>query len=99
MAKLNINVREGYTSSSCETSGLVRDQFVRVPKTLNWNNMYAEKTLSCRTYTFGPTSCPDSTVLSVGCLTNVKDSMVTQSKIIQGDKAKCKSSSKNPRSY
>ena len=39
MEKLNITLAEGY----CETSELSRDQFVKVPKTLKWYDIYAER--------------------------------------------------------
>ena len=34
--KLNIPVQEGYPSRASETAGLVKDQFVKPPKTLKW---------------------------------------------------------------
>ena len=37
---------EVYPSHGSETSGLFRDQFIRVPKTQKWYNMYAEKDFS-----------------------------------------------------
>ena len=41
--KLNITVQEGYPSWASETAGLVRDQFVKPPRTLKWYDMYTEK--------------------------------------------------------
>ena len=43
MEKLNITATEGYPSHSSEKCGLARDQFIKVPKTLNLYNMYTEK--------------------------------------------------------
>ena len=41
--KLNITVQEGYPSRASETAGLVRDQFVKPPRTLKWYDMYTDK--------------------------------------------------------
>ena len=41
--KLNITVQEGYPSWASETAGLVKDQFVKPPRTLKWYDMFAEK--------------------------------------------------------
>ena len=43
METLNITVTEGYPYRASETTGLSRDQFIRVPKTLKWYDMYSEK--------------------------------------------------------
>ena len=41
--KLNITVQEGYPSWASETAGLIRDQFVKPPRTLKWYDMFTEK--------------------------------------------------------
>ena len=41
--KLNITIQEGYPSRASETSGLVKDQFVKPPRTLKWYDMHTEK--------------------------------------------------------
>ena len=41
--KLNITVQEGYPSRASETAWLVRDQFVKPPRTLKWYDMCADK--------------------------------------------------------
>ena len=41
--KLNITVQEGYPSQASETARIVRDQFVKPPRTLKWYDMFAEK--------------------------------------------------------
>ena len=41
--KLNITVQEGYPSRASETAGLIRDQFVKPPRTLKWYDMFTEK--------------------------------------------------------
>ena len=38
--KLNITVQEGYPSRGSKTAGLVKDQFVKPPRTLKWYDMY-----------------------------------------------------------
>ena len=43
MEMLNITVTKGYPFCRSETSGLVRVQFIRVPKILKWYDMYSEK--------------------------------------------------------
>ena len=43
MEKLNISVTEGYPFRASETSGLSRDQFIRVPKTLKFYDMHSDK--------------------------------------------------------
>ena len=41
--KLNITVQEGYPSRASETAGLVKDQFIKPPRTLKWYDMFADK--------------------------------------------------------
>ena len=41
--KLSVTMQEGYPSRASETAGLNRDQFVKPPKTLKWNDMFSEK--------------------------------------------------------
>ena len=41
--KLNITVQEGYPSRASETAGLVKDQFVKPPRTLKWYDMHTDK--------------------------------------------------------
>ena len=43
MEKLNVAVQEGYPSYSSETASLVKDHFVKIPKTLKWYDMFSEK--------------------------------------------------------
>ena len=40
---LNITVQEGYPSRASETAGLVKDQFIKPPRTLKWYDMFAGK--------------------------------------------------------
>ena len=43
MEKLNLNFAEGYPSRNTETSELLRDQFVKPPRSSRWCNMHADK--------------------------------------------------------
>ena len=43
LEKLNITIAEGYPSRNTETSGLLRDQFVKTPRTSKWHDMQAVK--------------------------------------------------------
>ena len=41
--KLNLTVSEGYPSRNAETSGLLRDQFVKTPRPSRWYEMHTDK--------------------------------------------------------
>ena len=43
MEKLNLIVAEGYPSKSTQTAGLLRDQFVKTPRSSRWYDMQADK--------------------------------------------------------
>ena len=43
MEKLNLNVAEGYPSRSTEPAGLLRDQFVKTPRSFKWYDMHVDK--------------------------------------------------------
>ena len=43
MEKLNPTFAEGYPSRNTETAGLLRDQFVKPPRSSRWYNMHADK--------------------------------------------------------
>ena len=43
MEKLNITVAEGYPSKSTEPAGLLRDQFVKTPRSFKWYDMHVDK--------------------------------------------------------
>ena len=43
LEKLNITIAEGYPSRNSETSGLLRDQFVKTPRFSKWYDMQAVK--------------------------------------------------------
>ena len=43
LEKLNITIAKGYPSRNTETSGLLRDQFVKTPRTSKWYDMQAVK--------------------------------------------------------
>ena len=43
MEKLNLIVTEGYPSRNTETAGLLRDQFVKTPRSSGWYDMHADK--------------------------------------------------------
>ena len=42
-AKLNFAVSEGYPSRNTETGGLLRDQFVKTPRSSRWYEMHTDK--------------------------------------------------------
>ena len=41
--KLNLTITEGYPTRNTETAGLLRDQFVKPPRSSRWYNMHADK--------------------------------------------------------
>ena len=41
--KLNLTVAEGYPSRSTEPAGLLRDQFVKMPRSFKWYDMHVDK--------------------------------------------------------
>ena len=43
MSKLNLTITEGYPTRNTDNSGLLRDQFVKPPRTSRWYGMHAEK--------------------------------------------------------
>ena len=43
MEKLSLPITEGYPSRNTETVGLLRDQFVKPPKSSRWHDMHADK--------------------------------------------------------
>ena len=48
MEKLNLTITEGYPSRNAETAGLLRDQFVKPPRSSRWYDMRADKKNSDR---------------------------------------------------
>ena len=47
--RLNVTVAEGYLSRNSETGGLLRDQFVKTPKSSKWYTMHSRKKDSAST--------------------------------------------------
>ena len=43
MEKLDLTITEGYSLRNTETAGLLRDQFVKPPRSSRWYNMHADK--------------------------------------------------------
>ena len=41
--RLNVTVAEGYPSRNSETGGLLRDQFVKMPRSSKWYAMHTDK--------------------------------------------------------
>ena len=68
--KLNITVQEGYPSRASETAGLVRDQFVKPPRTLKWYDMYTEKKDFSRSKVFSWTNQAPRLNSSFPCIAN-----------------------------
>ena len=51
LEKLNI-ITEGYPSKNSETAGLLKDQFVKTPRSSKWYDMYSEKKYFSRSKVF-----------------------------------------------
>ena len=43
MEKLNLTITEGYPSRNAETAGLLRDQFIKPPRSSKWYDMHTNK--------------------------------------------------------
>ena len=43
MSNLNLTIREGYPTRNTDNTGLLRDQFVKPPRSSRWYGMHAEK--------------------------------------------------------
>ena len=43
MDKLNLTITEGYPTRNNDTSGLLKDQFIKPPKPSGWYGMHAER--------------------------------------------------------
>ena len=43
MEKLNLTITEGYPSRNAETAGLLRDQFIKPPRSSEWYDMHTDK--------------------------------------------------------
>ena len=43
MDKLNLTITEGYPARNTDTSGLLKDQFIKPPRSSRWYGMHAEK--------------------------------------------------------
>ena len=43
MEKLNLTLTEGYPKHSTDINGLSKDQFVKVPHTQKWYDVYSDK--------------------------------------------------------
>ena len=43
MEKLNLTITEGYSARNSETAGLLKDQFIKPPRSSRWYGMHAEK--------------------------------------------------------
>ena len=52
MEKLNLTVAEGYPSRNTETAGLLRDQFVKPPRSSRWYNMLVDEKVCGRSTVF-----------------------------------------------
>ena len=48
LEKLNLTISEGYPSRNAETAGLLRDQFVKTPRSSRWYDMHSVKKDSSR---------------------------------------------------
>ena len=68
MDKLNLTITEGYPARNTDTSGLLKDQFIRPPRSSRWYGMHAEKK-DCESTTVRTPdhwNRPNSTIPSVG---------------------------------
>ena len=43
MSKLNLTITEGYPTRNTDNAGLLRDQFIKPPRSSRWYGMHAEK--------------------------------------------------------
>ena len=43
MSSLNLTIREGYPTRNTDNTGLLRDQFIKTPRSSRWCGMHAEK--------------------------------------------------------
>ena len=43
MGKLNLTITEGYPARNTDTAGLLKDQFIKPPRSSRWYGMYTEK--------------------------------------------------------
>ena len=57
MEKLNLTVAQDYPSRNTETAGLLRDQFVKPPRSSRWYDMHADKKDSGRSIPSGYPVC------------------------------------------
>ena len=100
MSTLNLTITEGYPTRNTDNTGLLRDQFVKPPRSSKWYGMHAEKSSESSTVrTWSPDPAREQTIMcnqAAGlsrCLTRVQDSMATQLKTLRLD-SKGKSSEK-----
>ena len=69
LEKLNVTMAKGYLSKNSETAGLLRDQFVKTPRSSKQYNMYTEKKtfqgLKCSSHQILPCSCNEERIQPV----------------------------------
>ena len=74
MKKLNLSLIEGYPTCGTDTSGLSRDQFIKVPCTQKWYDGYEEKKdLSQSTVFYWPNELVKLNILSPELLDSLLD--------------------------
>ena len=90
--RLNVTVAEGYPSRNTETGGLLRDQFVKPPRSSKWYDMHTDKKDSAATTVcnWSPKPAKLNSTLLYGTGLLVQDFMVTHLKTLRVDKTKGK---------
>ena len=54
MTSLNLPIKEGYPTRNTDSTGLLRDQFIKTPRPSRWYGMHAEKDESSTVCTWSP---------------------------------------------
>ena len=54
MSKLNLTITEGYPTRNTDNAGLLRDQFIKPPRSSRWYGMHAEDSESSTVRTWSP---------------------------------------------
>ena len=66
MEKLNLTITEGYPARNIDTAGLLKDQFIKPPRSSRWYGMHTEKTVTVLVYTPALRNRPSLTVPLAG---------------------------------
>ena len=64
MSSLNLTIKEGYPTRNTDNTGLLRDQFIKTPRSSRWYGMHAER--DNESSTVPDRTLPNSTIPSAG---------------------------------